>query len=39
MVAFSKDGKEYKMARYNARSSGPRPESYKLVKNYKFLLL
>ncbi|XP_022159968.1 trehalase-like [Myzus persicae] len=29
MVIFEKDGKQYKMARYSSRSSGPRPESYR----------
>ncbi|XP_060862084.1 trehalase-like [Metopolophium dirhodum] len=29
MVTFEKDGKSYRMARYNAPSRGPRPESYR----------
>ncbi|XP_060861354.1 trehalase-like isoform X2 [Metopolophium dirhodum] len=29
MVTFEKDGKQYTMARYSSRSSGPRPESYR----------
>ncbi|KAL5244703.1 hypothetical protein ACI65C_012113 [Semiaphis heraclei] len=29
MVTFEKDGKTYRMARYNAPSRGPRPESYR----------
>jgi len=37
MVTFEKDGKSYKMARYNAPSRGPRPESYRFVLNNRLM--
>jgi len=38
MVTFEKDGKSYRMARYNAPSRGPRPESYRFVLDERLVV-